>query len=120
VVDLGGKRAEATLVRHHFAGECHRHERAAVEASGEGDDGGTLAVIPRDLHRVLESLGARRQEQRLLREVSRSEHVQPLGEVHVGLVRGHVETGVREALGLLGHGRHDARVAVSGVEHADP
>ena len=39
--------------------------------------------------------------------------------MHVGLVRAHVETGVRKACGLFGHCRHDARVAVPGVEHAD-
>ncbi len=45
--------------------------------------------------------------------------VQPLGQADIGLVGHHLEGGVREALGLLGHRRHHLGVAVAGVEHGD-
>ncbi len=57
VIHLGGKRPEAALVGHDFAGERHGHQRAAVKAAGECDDRGALGVVARNLDGVLDRLG---------------------------------------------------------------
>jgi hypothetical protein len=79
VVDLAGKRAEAGLVGRDFPGHRERHHRATVKRSGECDHRGTTSRGARDLHRVLDRLGASAEEDRLLWKISGREGVEPLG-----------------------------------------
>ena len=58
VIDLGRKRAEPGLVRRDFAGERHRHHRAAVKRSRERDDAAAARRGAGDLHRILDGLRA--------------------------------------------------------------
>ena len=118
-VDLGGERPHALLVRHHLGGERHREQRASVERVVERDDRAAAGVIPGDLHGVLDGLGARVREHRLLRVLAGGERVQPLGELDVGLVRRDVEARVRVELGLTGDRRDDLGGRVADVQHGD-
>ena len=51
---------------------------------------------------------------------NRGQLAEPLGELHVALVRDNREIGVQEAIGLLGDRLDDARVVVTDVRHPDP
>ena len=97
-VDLRRERPHALLVRHHLGRERHRHQRAPVERVVEHHDRRAARVLARDLHGVLDGLGAGVREHRLLLVVAGVERVQPLGELDVGLVRRDVEARVRVEL----------------------
>jgi hypothetical protein len=76
-------------------------------------------VKARDLHRVLDRLGAGREKDRLLGCCARGERIQSLRECDVTLVRRHLEAGVRELLDLLGEGGLHARMHMTRIEHGD-
>ena len=61
---LARERAEAGLVRRDLAGQRHAHEGAAVEGAGERDHAGAAGGSAGDLDRVLDRLGAGREEAR--------------------------------------------------------
>ena len=66
-VDLGGERAEPFRVGHDLARHGHRHERAPVERSIEGDHSRATSGGASDLYSVLDRFCARVQEDALLR-----------------------------------------------------
>ena len=119
LIDLGSERPEVLLVRMHLTGQREREERAAVVAVRERDHGGAARCGPRDLHRVLRRFGARREQQRLLREVAGCERVDALGHGHVALVHSDLEARVRERIELRANGGDDRRMAVAEVHDAD-
>ena len=118
-VDLGGERAKAGLVRMRLRSERHGQQRAPVEAALEGDHGRPLRACARDLHGVLDRLGPGVEERGLRRRRDRRQGAEPLGELHVDLVRDDSEVGVREELRLLLDRGHDPRVRVAHREAAD-
>ena len=118
-VDLGRERPEARLVRMRLRRHRQRHQRAAVERAVERDDALAPRVQARELDRVLDRLGAGVEERGARLAADRDERAEPLGELHVALVRHHGEIGVEEAIGLLGDRLDDARVVVPDVRHAD-
>ena len=97
VEDIRHHRAEALLVGLDLAGQRHAHEGPAVEAAAKGDDGVAARGDAGDLDRVLAGLGARGDEDRLLREIARHRVVQALGQADVVLVGQHLMAGVGEA-----------------------
>ena len=117
--DVAGHRPEAGLVGLHLAGQCHAHEGAAVEAAGEGDHRLAPGGVARDLDRVLDRFGTGGDEDGLLVEITRRDGVQPLGQVHVVLVRHDLVAGVGEAVELRLHRFHHSGVAMAGVDHRD-
>ncbi len=119
VIDAARERTEAGLVRHHLAGERHAHEGAAVEGARQRDHAGAAGMGARDLDGVLHGFGTGGEECRLLGMRAGRERVQALGQFDVRGVRHDLEGGVGEALELLAHGLHQARMAVAGVDHGD-
>ena len=119
VVDVGQHRAEACFVGVHLAGEADAGEGAAVETATEGDHRGSSGVVSRDLHGVLDRLGAGREEDRLPRSRPGRQIVQAFGEGDIVLVGRDLEAGVREPCELRRHGPLHLRVQVPGVEHGD-
>ena len=76
-------------------------------------------VYSRDeLHRVLDRLGAGVEERAARLAADRDERAEPLGELHVALVRHDGEVRVQEAVGLLGDRLDDARMVVTDVRDA--
>ena len=119
VKHFGQHRPEARLVGLHLAGERDAAERAAVKSAAERDDRRALRGVARDLDRVLDRLGARRQENGLLRRRSRRELVQRFGQRDVAFVRRDLEAAVRDLLELRGHRGLHVRMHVPGVDHGD-
>ena len=89
-------------------------ERALVR-----DHARASGVEPRELHRVLDRLGARVEEGRPRLAGDRGERAEPLGELDRRLVRDDREVRVQEARRLLRHRLDDPRMGVAGVDHAD-
>ena len=117
-VDVGRQRPEALLVdelRRHR----HRQVRPAVEGAVEDDDSGALRRGARDLHGVLDRLGAGVDEQRLRRGVAGPEVVEPARDLDVRLVDPDHEALVQELVGLLVDRAHDAGRAVAEVLAGD-
>ena len=102
-----------------FAGERHRHQRAAVKSVFEADDGGTLGVSARDFHGVFDGFGAGIEQDRFLREISRRERVQFFGDGDVAFVRRDGEAEMQMLLELLFDCGGDARRLMADVEAAD-
>ncbi len=119
VVDAGGQRAETGLVRHHLAGERQPHHGAAVEGAGKRQYARSAGVGTRNLHRVLDRLGAGGQEQGLAVALDRRQLVQALGQFDIDTVGIDLEAGVAETGHLLADRRHHLRVQVAGIEHRD-
>jgi hypothetical protein len=90
-----------------------------VEAALERDHGRSLRVRARELHRVLDRLGAGVEERRLRRAGDRRALDQALRQLDVRLVRDDREVGVGEALELLARRGDDLRVRVTDVQAAD-
>ena len=90
-----------------------------MEGAFERDHPGPLRVRARELDRVLDRLGAGVEEGRLRGAGERRHREQPLGELHVDLVRDDREVRVREARELLLRGLDDSRVRVPDVQAAD-
>ena len=105
--------------RRFISNRAHGEIRAAVEGAAEGDHRRAVGVVARDLHRVLQRLGAGREEDGLLREVAGRQLVQPLRQLDIAVIGDDLEGRVREFLHLLVDGRHHLGVAVAGVEHRD-
>jgi hypothetical protein len=118
-VHLRGKRTEAVLVGHLLGRERHAHERPTVERVAEGDDGLALGRIASDLYGVLDRLGPRVREHRLLRIGRGHDPVQRFGKLDVALVHRDVKALVEELVDLVVDRLHDARVRSSDVEHAE-
>ena len=118
-IDLGRERSHSDLVRVRSRGECHRHQRAAVEGALERNYGWPLGVEPRELDSVLDRLGAGVEEDGLRGTAERCSLEQPLGELDVGLVGNDREVRMGEARELLGGRLDHARVRVADVEAAD-
>ena len=117
-VDLGRKRPHAALVDE-LGGQAHRQQRAAVEAAVEGDHRVAARVVAGDLDRVLDRLGARVDQQRLLLVVAGSELAQQAAHLEIRVVGGDREAGVHQLLGLRADRRDDRLGRVAEVEHAD-
>ena len=90
-----------------------------MERAFECDDGLPLRVEARELHGVLDRLGAGVEERGARVAADRSKLAEPFGELHVPLVRDDGEIGVQEAIDLLGDRLDNARVVVPDVRHAD-
>ena len=86
-----------------------------MESAVERDDALALRVQPRQLHRVLDRLGAGVEERAARLATDRDERAEPLGELHVALVRHDGEVRVQEAVGLLGDRLDDAWMVVAHV-----
>ena len=93
--------------------------RAAVEAAAERDDAGPARISPRDLHRVLDGLGAGREEHRLGRSGDRRDGVKPLGQPHVGFIGCDLEADMAEQLHLLLDRGDDPRMLMAGIHHGN-
>ena len=120
-VDLRRERAEAGLVRLHLARHRHREERPAVEGVVEGDDRGATGGPARDLHGVLDRLGAGVHEDRaLLAAAARRQLGQPPAHLHVRLVDADHEALVQVAVRLLLDRLDDRGVPVARVLAPDP
>ena len=119
-VDLGRERPQAGLVGVGLRRQRQREQRAAVEASLEGDHGGALRICARELDRVLHRFGAGVEEGRLRGRVEGRQLEQPLRKGDVALVGHDGEVRVAEARQLLLCGRDHARVRVPDVQAADP
>jgi hypothetical protein len=118
-VHLGRERAVAVLVGDVLRREAHRQVGAAVVGVVERDDGHLLREVARDLHGVLDGLGARVEERRALLVVAGGELVELLGDGDVVVVGGDGEARVREGVELGGDGLDDARVGVADAGHGD-
>ena len=120
VEDVGGERPEVLLIGRHFAGQRHSHEGATVKRAGKGDDAGASGKGARDLDRVLDRLGARRDEHRAILLARVDKRVQPFRQRDIALIRSDMETRVRERFRLFQDRRHHLRMPVAGVGHRDP
>ena len=120
-VDLGREGPEAGLVGAHLARHGHRQQRAAVEAVVEDDDAGAAGRRTRDLDRVLDRLGARVHQDRLL-VLARARRVlgEPPAHLDVGLVGADHEALVEELVDLLVDRCNDRREPVPRVLARDP
>ena len=90
-----------------------------MECALEHDDALSLRIEPRELHGVLDSLGAGVEERGARLAADRSEGAEPLGELDVALVRHDGEVRVEEPVDLLGDRLDDARIVVTDVRDAD-
>ncbi len=120
MVDLAAERTEVLFVRLVLAGHGEREQGPAMVAVRERDDRGPARVFARDLHRVFGRFGAGREQQRLLPRKAGRAPIEFFGNANVRLVHRHLETCVRIASRLLGDRGDDLRMAVAGVERADP
>ena len=93
--------------------------RAAVEAAAGRDDPWTACICARDLYRVLDRLGAGRDQHRLGRAGDGRKRVQPLGQAHVGFIGRYLEADVTERLHLLLDGGDDLRMLMAGIDHGN-
>ena len=119
-VDLGRERPEAGLVRLHLRGHRHRQQRAAVERVVEDDDGRPPRRRAGDLDGVLDRLGARVDEDRLLLLAgARRQLGQAAADLDVGLVDADHEALVEVLVGLRLDRVDDGREAVARVLAAD-
>ena len=84
-----------------FAGQRQRKQRASVKCVLEADHRRALGVGASDLHGILDRFRSGIQNQRLLRELARSQLIEPLGELDISLVWRHTETRMQVAIDLL-------------------
>ena len=119
-IDLGRERPEAGLVRLHLGRHRHRQQRAAVEGVVEDDHRRPAGRDARDLHRVLDRLGAGVDEDRLLLvAAARRELGEPPAHLDVRLVDADHEALVQVLVHLRLDRVDDRREAVTGVLAAD-
>ncbi len=118
-VDVGREGPEPMLVGHVFGGERHGQVGAAVVGVVEAHHGGASGGHARDLDGVLDRLGARVEQGRLLGVIARGEFGELFGHLDVALVRGDHEAGVGELLHCLVHASHDSRRSVADRCHGD-
>ena len=119
-VDLGRERPEAGLVRLHLGGHRHRQQRASVEGVVEDDDGGPPGRRAGDLDGVLDRLGARVDEDRLLLLAGAGRQLgEAAADVDVRLVDPDHEALVEVLVGLRLDRVDDGREPVAGVLAAD-
>ncbi len=119
VEDAGWGNPEFLLIGRHLAGEAHGQGGAAVEAAGEGDDAGPAGGGAGDLDRILDGLGAGREQDGAGVAGKGRERVEPFAQRHIGLIGQDLESGVGIGLELVLHRGQHARVAMAGVEHGD-
>jgi hypothetical protein len=113
-VDARCERPESLLVDE-LGGHRHRQVRAAVERTVEDDDTVAAGRCARDLHRVLDRLCARVEQQALGRRVAGPELVEPATHLDVRLVHADHEALVEVLVDLLVDCAHDAGRAVAEV-----
>ena len=119
-VDLGRERAEALLVRHDLRGHRHREQRAAVEGVVEDDDRGPPGRDARDLDGVLDRLGARVQQDRLLVVATAGRELgEPAADLDVRLVHPDHEALVQVLVDLGVDRLDDGRQRVAEVGAAE-
>ena len=118
-IDVAGEGLESGLVGMGLAGQRHAEQGAAMEGVFETHDRRTLGVGARDLHRVLDGLGAGVQEKRLLGEIAGREPVHGFGQRDVVLVRRDLRAGVQEAINLLVNCGGHRGIAMSHIEAPD-
>ncbi len=85
-VQLAGERTHPRALRPGPVGHCHREVRSPVECVVEGCDGSPAGELAGDLHRVLDRLGPRVHEDRVLLEVAGRDLGELLGDADVVLV----------------------------------
>ena len=120
-VHLGRERPEALLVRDDLRGHRHGEQRPAVERVVEDDHGRAAGRDARDLDRVLDRLGARVQEQRLLIcTPTRRQLGESPTHFDVRLVHADHCALVQITIDLLVHRFDDGRERVADVGTTDP
>ncbi len=120
-VHLGGERAEARLVGDDLRGHGHREERAAVERVVEDDHRRTAGRHARDLDGVLDRLGARVEQHRLLVGPAAGRELgEPPAHLHVRLVHPDHEALVHVLVDLGVHRIDDRGQVVAEVGTAEP
>src|SRR5450830_1663175 len=117
--DAAWHQAHAGRVRHDFTGEAQGHHGATVVRAGERDNAGTASGGAGDFHGVLNGFGTGGDQQGFLGEITWDLGVDFFAQFHVRLVGQYLEAGVGQLVQLLGHGRDDFRVYVTGVQHGD-
>ena len=90
-----------------------------MERIFESNNARPLRISARDLHRVLDSFRATIDEDRLLRELARSNFVHPLSKADVALIGRDLYAGVQEAVELIFHCINDFVAAMADIEAAD-
>ena len=119
-VHLGRERPESLLVRDDLRGHRHREQRPAVERVVEDDHRRAAGRHARDLDGVLDRLGARVQEQRLLVGTAAGRQFgEPPAHLDVRLVHADHRALVQVAVDLLVHRLDDGRQRVSDVRAPD-
>jgi len=119
VENVGRERTEVQLVRRDLARQRHAHHRAAMKGARERDHARTARRRARDLDRIFDGLGARREESRLLRIVARRALVDLLGQLDIRRIRHDLIRRVRELVQLRTHGLDDLRMAMARVAHGN-
>src|SRR5437879_2005794 len=118
-VDFAREWREPSLIRMRLAGQRQRHHGASVERVFESDDARSLRISARNLDRVLDSFRATIDEDRLLRELPRSNFVHPLSKADIALIRRHLHAGVQEAIELVFHRIDYFLTTMAHIEAAD-
>src|SRR5579872_324215 len=118
-IDFTRERRESSLIRMRLAGQRQRHHGAAVKCIFERNDARPLRGCPRNLHRVLNRLGATVHKDGLLRELTGRHFVHALGQTHVTLVWRDLHAGVQEMVELIFYCVHHGFATMAHVEAAD-
>ena len=119
MVDVARERAVAGRVGVRLVVHRHGQVGAAVVRVVEHRDGTATRVLAGDLHAVLDGLGARVHEHRLLLPVAGRVLGEELGDAHVLLVGGDREERVDDVLQLAGGRGDDALFGVPDRRDAD-
>ena len=90
-----------------------------MEGPAKGDDCVAAGGDAGDLDRVFHRFGAGGHEDGFLREITRNDGVQTLGQTDVMFIGQHLMAGVREFRQLFGDRIHHLGVAMPGVDHCD-
>ena len=115
----GVDRAQAPLVGHDLAGQGHGQKGPAVEPVLKGDDTAPPGMVAGDLDRVLHGLGSGVGKHGLFGSPAGDQPVQFFGQLDIGPVHHHVETGVKIFIRLGFDRLHHLPVAVPHVEDPD-
>ncbi len=90
-----------------------------MERAAEGDNSRTAGGCARDFHRVLDRLGAGREEGGFHGAFNRHQRIQTLRKVNVVLIRHDLKRGMGEARQLLLYRRQHFGMPVAGIEHSN-
>ena len=110
---------ETKLVRRDLAGQRHPHERAAMEASGKGDERVAAGGGTGDLDSILDGFCARCHKYRLFFEITRNDGIQPLGKTDIVLVGNNLMAGMGKPIELVFDRFNDLGMAVTSIDHGN-